>query len=71
MKKTPYTLSLLVPTLSPAANINIYEDGRTIEPLFSGHTVKMRDHQELMDREVKHIHFKKEKDTIFFEIFVY
>ena len=71
MKKIPYTLSLLVPTLSPVANINIYEDGRTIKPLFSGHTVKMRDHQELMDREVKHIDFAKKADTIYFDIFVY
>ena len=70
MTKIPYTLSLLLPTLSPAAEITIYDDSRVRKILFSGRVVKAAKEGELLDREVKHIGFNETAlKTI--DVFVY
>lgn len=56
MNKIPYIYALLLPTLSPAANIAIYEEGKTgFDELYKGVAIKSKDNAELLSREVKHI----------------
>ncbi len=56
MQKIPYTFDLLLPTLSPAATIAVYEDLRAGQnQIYKGRAIKARDLTELSSREVKHI----------------
>lgn len=72
MEKIPYTLQLLLPTLSPAARIVIYEEGRQMEPIFKGQVIKAADNKQLLEREIKHIGLCEVQKAIpMLEIFVY
>jgi len=80
MTKTPYTLNVLLPTLSPAAVIAIYEETRTDhKELFKGVVIKIARSEEekilkLRDREVKHIgvnEINKDAQHKTIEVFVY
>lgn len=56
MTKQPYTYGLLLPTLSPAAKIAVYEDAQMgFDELYKGTAIKSRDRDDLLSREVKHI----------------
>lgn len=56
MKKIPYTYSLLLPTISPAANIAVYEETRAgFNELYKGVAIKSKDCDDLLSREVRHI----------------
>lgn len=59
MKKIPYTLDLLLPTLSPAANIALYDEADAVlpfpEPIYKGKAIKAKDNAALLKKEVKHI----------------
>lgn len=76
MNKIPYTYDLLLPTLSPAAKIAVYEDGQFgFDTVFEGTAIKSRDIAELMKAEVRHIgvnerNKQKEGDRPTIEIFV-
>lgn len=72
MKKEPYALALLLPTLSPVAPIIIYDDEHKQEIIFKGQVIKAADNKQLLSREVKHIgisEISKGRPTL--EIFVY
>ena len=72
MKKEPYTLALLLPTLSPIAPIIVYDDEHKQEIIFKGQVIKAADNKQLLSREVKHIGISeiyKVRPTL--EIFVY
>ena len=75
MKKIPYKVALMLPTLSPSANLAIYEDdGGKMSQIFKGKAIKARDNAELQEREVKHIGVNEinnsAKETII-EVFIY
>lgn len=76
MEKIPYTYALLLPTLSPAANIAIYEDGQMgFDELYKGVAIKSRDRADLLSCEVRHIGINernklKDGDRPLLEIFV-
>lgn len=55
MKKIPYTIGLLLPTLSPVANIAIFADGRERRTLYRGKALKAAAVPGICDCEVKHI----------------
>lgn len=56
MTKTPYTYALLLPTISPAAKIAVYEDGQMgFDTIYTGTAIKSRDVAGLLDAEVRHI----------------
>lgn len=72
MKKEPYTLALLLPTLSPITPIIVYDDEHKQEIIFKGQVIKAADNKQLLSREVKHIgisEISKVRPTL--EIFVY
>ena len=72
MKKEPYTLALLFPTLSPVAPIIVYDDEHKQEIILKGQVIKAADNKQLLSREVKHIgisEISKVRPTL--EIFVY
>ena len=72
MKKEPYTLALLLPTLSPIAPIIVYDDEHKQEIIFKGQVIKAADNKQLLSREVKPIgisEISKVRPTL--EIFVY
>lgn len=78
MKKTPYTMALLIPTLSPAAIIAVFDERGAVlpfpDPIYKGKAIKARDNDDLLRREVKHIGINEVTDkaagaTI--DIFVY
>lgn len=75
MVKTPYKFSLMLPTLSPAATLAVFEDtARGHNELFHGKAIKARDEAHLFDREVKHIGVNEINNTgseIVIEVFVY
>ena len=75
MQKIPYTFNLLLPTLSPAANLAVFEDtARGHNELFHGKAIKARDEAHLFDREVKHIGVNEVNNTgseTIIEVFVY
>ena len=54
MKKIPYTMALLLPTLSPVANIAVFEDGQQMKTIYLGKAIKAAG-AGLDEREVKHI----------------
>ncbi len=76
MTKQPYTYGLLLPTLSPAAKIAVYEDAQMgFDELYKGTAIKSRDRDDLLSREVKHIGINernklKDGDRPLLEIFV-
>ncbi len=76
MTKQPYTYGLLLPTLSPAAKIAVYEDAQMgFDELYKGTAIKSRDRDDLLSREVKHIGINernklKDGDRPLIEIFV-
>ena len=76
MTKQPYTYGLLLPTLSPAAKIAVYEDAQMgFDELYKGTGIKSRDRDDLLSREVKHIGINernklKDGDRPLIEIFV-
>lgn len=73
MKKIPYTMALLLPTLSPVANIAIFEDGREMKTLYRGKAIKAQG-AGLDDREVKHIGVNEvtaKENGVTLEIFLY
>ena len=56
MKKIPYTLGLMLPTISPALRVAILEETRVgHNEIYTGKAIKLRDETELLEREVKHI----------------
>ena len=56
MKKIPYTLGLMLPTISPALRVAILEETRAgHNEIYTGKAIKLRDETELLEREVKHI----------------
>lgn len=75
MQKIPYTFNLLLPTLSPAANLAVFEDTtRGHNELFHGKAIKARSEEALQDREVKHIGVNEVNNTgseTIIEVFVY
>lgn len=83
MTKQPYTYALLLPTLSPAAKITIYEDGggqqdeeADFNELYAGAAIKSKERDDLLSREIKHIGINernklKDGDRPLLEIFVY
>lgn len=75
MQKIPYTFNLLLPTLSPAANLAVFEDtARGHNELFHGKAIKARSEEVLQDREVKHIGVNEVNNTgseTIIEVFVY
>lgn len=75
MQKIPYTFNLLLPTLSPAANLAVFEDtARGHNELFHGKAIKARSEETLQDREVKHIGVNEVNNTgseTIIEVFVY
>ena len=76
MTKTPYTFGLMLPTLSPAAKIAVYEDGKQgFDELYIGTAIKASDNEELLKAEVRHIGInernkQKEGERPTIEIFV-
>lgn len=76
MTKQPYTYGLLLPTLSPAAKIAVYEDAQMgFDELYKGTAIKSRDRDDLLSRKVKHIGINernklKDGDRPLLEIFV-
>lgn len=76
MTKQPYTYGLLLPILSPAAKIAVYEDAQMgFDELYKGTAIKSRDRDDLLFREVKHIGINernklKDGDRPLIEIFV-
>ncbi|MCM1218070.1 MAG: hypothetical protein NC548_26590 [Lachnospiraceae bacterium] len=73
MEKLPYTYALLLPTLSPAAKIAVYEDTQIeFNELYRGTAVKSKDRTDILSREVRHIGINElkngERPTL--EIFV-
>lgn len=76
MTKQPYTYGLLLPTLSPAAKIAVYEETHTgFDELYKGVAIKSRDCDDLLSREVKYIGINernklKDGDRPLLEIFV-
>lgn len=54
MKKIPYTMALLLSTLSPVANIAVFEDGQQMKTIYRGKAIKAAG-AGLGEREVKHI----------------
>ena len=76
MTKTPYTYALLLPTLSPAAKIAVYEDGEMgFDELYTGVAIKSKDRDDLLSREVRHIGINernklKDGDRPLLEIFL-
>ena len=76
MLKTPYTFGLMLPTLSPAAKIAVYEDGQQgFDEIYIGTAIKARDNEELLKAEVRHIGInernkQKEGERPTIEIFV-
>lgn len=76
MTKQPYTYALLLPTLSPAAKIAIYEEAQMgFDELYTGVAIKSKDREDLLHREVKHIGINernklKDGDRPLLEIFV-
>ena len=75
MKKTPYTMALLLPTLSPVANIAVIEDGsRNQTTIYRGKAIKAQGVTGLLEREVKHIGVNEltaKENGVTVEIFVY
>ncbi len=59
MKKQPYTYALLLPTISPAEKIAIYEDGGgqqgKFNELYKGIAIKSKECRDLLSCEIKHI----------------
>ena len=75
MQKIPYTFNLLLLTLSPAANLAIYEDLRSGQnQIFKGKAIKARDLADVATREIKHIGVNEVNNTgseTVIEVFVY
>lgn len=83
MTKKPYAFALLLPTLSPAAKIAVYEDGGGLQDgetgfkeLYAGIAIKSKERADLLSREVKHIGINernklKDGGRPLLEIFVY
>lgn len=77
MTKIPYTYELLLPTISPAVNIVIYEDGQMgFDELYKGVAIKTKFRADLLSREVRHIGINernklKNNERPLLEIFVW
>lgn len=73
MEKINLPLQQFLTLVGPAQALEVIEEDAT-EPVFTGKAVKIRDHEELLDREVKLIETKAKVTPYhmtYFQIWIY
>ncbi|BFK26985.1 MAG: hypothetical protein E6124_04315 [Blautia producta] len=73
MEKMNLPLSKFLTLVGPAQIIEVVEEDET-EPVFRDKAAKIRDYEDLLPREVKHIEPKKNKENVMkliFKIWIY
>ena len=73
MEKIPFTFATLLPTISPAAQIAVYEaeQKKGLEELYRGVAIKARDNEKVMASEVRLINMAAVPDSVpLLEIYV-